>query len=98
MINSSCIINPIDTLPNMQKETRRTTLLLSFQSLGVVYGCMSVAPIYVFETISPEDIDSEARVYELFSFIFWTMTIIPLLKYAFIVLRADDNGEGTFCF
>lgn len=79
---------------DFKKETRRTTLLLSFQSLGVVYGCMSVAPIYVFETISPEDIDSEARVYELFSFIFWTMTIIPLLKYAFIVLRADDNGEG----
>ncbi|RWR95971.1 NF-X1-type zinc finger protein NFXL1 [Cinnamomum micranthum f. kanehirae] len=25
---------------------------------------------------------------------FWTMTFIPLVKYAFIVLRADDKGEG----
>ncbi|KAG0499017.1 hypothetical protein HPP92_003708 [Vanilla planifolia] len=25
---------------------------------------------------------------------FWTLTLVPLLKYVFIVLRADDNGEG----
>ncbi|GFY91028.1 K+ uptake permease 6 [Actinidia rufa] len=28
------------------------------------------------------------------SFVFWTLTLVPLLKYVFIVLRADDNGEG----
>lgn len=35
-------------------------------------------------------------VYELFSFIFWTLTIISFLKYASIVLKADDEGEGNF--
>ncbi|RVW52475.1 Potassium transporter 25 [Vitis vinifera] len=78
----------------MQKETWRHTFLLAFQSLGIVYGRLSTAPLYVFMSIPREDIISEQRVYELFSFVFWTMTIIPLLKYAFIVLRADDNGEG----
>ncbi|XP_028051622.1 uncharacterized protein LOC114256216 isoform X2 [Camellia sinensis] len=29
-----------------------------------------------------------------FPFVFWTLTIIPLLKYALIVLRADYAGEG----
>ncbi|KAH7440446.1 hypothetical protein KP509_04G107500 [Ceratopteris richardii] len=28
------------------------------------------------------------------SFIFWTFTLIAAIKYVFIVLRADDNGEG----
>ncbi|GMQ06376.1 hypothetical protein CsSME_00050997 [Camellia sinensis var. sinensis] len=28
-----------------------------------------------------------------FPFVFWTLTIIPLLKYALIVLRADYAGE-----
>lgn len=78
----------------MQKETWRNTFLLAFQSLGIVYGRLSTAPLYVFMSIPREDIISEQRVYELFSFVFWTMTIIPLLKYACIVLRADDNGEG----
>uniref|UniRef100_F6GSQ0 Potassium transporter n=1 Tax=Vitis vinifera TaxID=29760 RepID=F6GSQ0_VITVI len=79
---------------DFKKETWRHTFLLAFQSLGIVYGRLSTAPLYVFMSIPREDIISEQRVYELFSFVFWTMTIIPLLKYAFIVLRADDNGEG----
>ena len=28
------------------------------------------------------------------SLIFWTLTLIVLLKYVLIVLFADDNGEG----
>ena len=70
------------------------TLLFSFQSLGVIYGQISTAPLYVFGTIAAKDIKSEEAVYELFSFIFWTMTTISLLKYCFIVLKADDHGEG----
>ncbi|KAL0355023.1 UNVERIFIED_CONTAM: Potassium transporter 10 [Sesamum radiatum] len=77
-----------------EKETWRHTLFLSLQSLGVIYGRLSTAPLYVLESIDPEDIRSPNEIHELFSFIFWTLTIIPLLKYAFIVLRADDNGEG----
>ncbi|KAL5748711.1 hypothetical protein ACOSQ2_026008 [Xanthoceras sorbifolium] len=93
-----------DTFSNgFKKETWRNTLLLSFQSIGVVYGRMSTAPLYVFGTIPTKgehealrskDFQSEETVYELFSFIFWTLTIISLLKYVLIVLRADDEGEG----
>lgn len=78
----------------MQKETWTHTMLFSFQSLGVVYGRLSTAPLYVFGTMCTEDFKSTAGIYELLSFVFWTMTIFPLLKYAFVVLREDDNGEG----
>ncbi|KAL4196136.1 hypothetical protein AMTRI_Chr04g244500 [Amborella trichopoda] len=79
-----------------KKETWQNTLSLSFQSLGVVYGHLSVAPLYVFGSmsLSPKEIISEEELYGLLSFIFWTLTLIPLLKYIFIVLQADDNGEG----
>ncbi|OMO63143.1 potassium transporter [Corchorus olitorius] len=70
------------------------TILLSFQSLGVVYGRLSTAPLYVFGSIPPKDFKSEESVYEYLSFIFWTLTIVSLVKYAFIVLRANDDGEG----
>lgn len=85
--------NPGAIAPKL-KETWRHTLLLSFQSLGVIFGRMSIAPLFVFGTISQSDIESKEKMYELFSFVFWTLTIISLLKYAFIVLRADDDGEG----
>ncbi|XP_051115924.1 potassium transporter 10-like isoform X2 [Andrographis paniculata] len=77
-----------------KKETWKHTLILSFQSLGVIYGRLSTAPLYVMESIRPGDIRSPDEIHELFSFVFWTLTIIPLVKYSFIVLRADDDGEG----
>jgi len=71
------------------------TILLSFQIIGIVYGQLSTAPLYVFGTMRAQDLESEEVVYELFSFIFWTLTTISLIKYAIIVLKADDKGEGT---
>lgn len=41
-----------------------------------------------------EHSEGNEEIYGVLSFVFWTLTIIPLLKYVFIVLLADDNGEG----
>ncbi|KAK3034044.1 hypothetical protein RJ639_032966 [Escallonia herrerae] len=86
--------SPLSISREFKKETWRHTILLSFQSLGVIYGRLSTAPLYVFGTLDPEDIDPNKDLYELFSFVFWTLTIISLLKYTLIVLRADNDGEG----
>lgn len=87
-------MSPMHVSRGFKKETWKHTILLAFQSLGVVYGRLSTAPLYVFGSIKSDDIQSKTEIHELFSFIFWTLTIIPLMKYAFIVLRADDDGEG----
>ncbi|KAJ7975276.1 Potassium transporter [Quillaja saponaria] len=87
-------LSPHTISNEFKRKTWKQTFLLSFQIVGVVYGQLSTAPLYVFGTVQESDTFSEEVVYELFSFIFWTLTIISLLKYAFIVLRADDDGEG----
>ncbi|XP_031248896.1 potassium transporter 6-like [Pistacia vera] len=81
----------------VKKESWRTLLTLAYQSLGVVYGDLSTSPLYVFKSTFAEDIqhsETNEEIYGVLSFIFWTLTLVPLLKYVFIVLRADDNGEG----
>ncbi|KAK9751017.1 hypothetical protein RND81_02G236400 [Saponaria officinalis] len=81
----------------VKKETWKQVLILAYQSLGVVYGDLSTSPLYVYKSAFAEDIEHSKTNEEIFgvlSFIFWTLTLIPLLKYVFIVLRADDNGEG----
>nr|XP_016483014.1 PREDICTED: potassium transporter 6-like [Nicotiana tabacum] len=81
----------------VKKESWRTILTLAYQSLGVVYGDLSTSPLYVYTSTFAEDIqhtETNDEVYGVLSFIFWTFTLIPLLKYVFIVLKADDNGEG----
>lgn len=75
----------------------KNLLLLSYQSFGVVYGDLSTSPLYVYKSAYSGRLNQyqdEETVFGLFSLIFWTLTVIPLLKYVFIVLSADDNGEG----
>ncbi|XP_011086541.1 potassium transporter 6 isoform X1 [Sesamum indicum] len=82
---------------HVKQESWRTVLTLAYQSLGVVYGDLSTSPLYVYKNTFAEDIDHSETNEEIFgvlSFVFWTLTLVPLLKYVFIVLRADDNGEG----
>ncbi|KAL9675466.1 hypothetical protein QQ045_003668 [Rhodiola kirilowii] len=79
------------------RDSWKTVLTLAYQSLGVVYGDLSTSPLYVYKNTFAEDIqhsETNEEIYGVLSFVFWTLTLIPLLKYVFIVLRADDNGEG----
>ncbi|OMO49808.1 potassium transporter [Corchorus olitorius] len=74
-----------------------TTLCLAYQSFGIVYGDLSISPIYVYKSTFTGSLYSYKEEHEIFgvlSLILWTLTIIPLLKYAVFVLGADDNGEG----
>ncbi|KAG6752085.1 hypothetical protein POTOM_044304 [Populus tomentosa] len=81
----------------LQKDSWKTLLLLAYQSLGVVYGDLSTSPLYVYKSTFAEDIqhsDTNEEIFGVLSFVFWTLTLVPLFKYVFVVLRADDNGEG----
>lgn len=84
---------------NFQKDSWKNVMLLAYQSLGVVYGDLSISPLYVYKSAFAEDIqhsDTNEEIYGVLSFVFWTLTLVPLFKYVFIVLRADDNGEGKY--
>ncbi|KAI9177806.1 hypothetical protein LWI28_019496 [Acer negundo] len=81
----------------LKRNSWKTVLTLAYQSLGVVYGDLSTSPLYVYKSAFAEDIqhsETNEEIYGVLSFVFWTLTLIPLVKYVFIVLRADDNGEG----
>lgn len=84
------------SLTLLQKESWRAVLTLAYQSLGVVYGDLSTSPLYVYKSTFAEikSVETNEEIYGVLSFVFWTLTLIPLLKYVFIVLKADDNGEG----
>ncbi|KAJ8500799.1 hypothetical protein OPV22_011351 [Ensete ventricosum] len=90
-LESGSYINPA------KRQSWRSVVMLAYQSLGVVYGDLSTSPLYVYKSTFAGDIEhseSNDEIYGVLSFVFWTLTLIPLLKYVLIVLRADDNGEG----
>ncbi|CAN0923123.1 Potassium transporter 5 [Linum grandiflorum] len=69
-------------------------LHLAFQSIGVVYGDIGTSPLYVFTSTFSNGIKHEDDVFGVLSLIVYSLSLIPLLKYVFIVLQANDNGEG----
>ncbi|XP_072959773.1 potassium transporter 7-like [Typha angustifolia] len=86
-----------DTQPFQWRSYYKNLFLLAYQSFGVVYGDLSTSPLYVYKSAFSGRLrryQDEETIYGAFSLIFWTFTLIPLLKYVMIILSADDNGEG----
>ncbi|XP_077218852.1 potassium transporter 5-like [Tasmannia lanceolata] len=71
-----------------------TILQLAFQSIGVVYGDIGTSPLYTYPCIFPNGIKHSDDILGALSLIFYTITLIPVVKYVLIILEANDNGEG----
>jgi KUP system potassium uptake protein len=70
---------------------------LAVGAIGVVFGDIGTSPLYSlkesFVGHHPLAVD-RAHVFGVLSLIFWTMMLVVTLKYVFVVLRADNKGEG----
>ena len=71
---------------------------LALATLGVVYGDIGTSPLYAFREcfhgthqVSPA---SAANVLGVISLIIWALMLTITFKYMFIILRADNDGEG----
>ncbi|KAL5064230.1 hypothetical protein RYX36_025967 [Vicia faba] len=70
------------------------TLSLAFQSIGIVYGDIGTSPLYVYASTFTDGIKNKDDILGVLSLIIYTIILIPMLKYVFIVLWANDNGNG----
>ncbi|KAI5076758.1 hypothetical protein GOP47_0008823 [Adiantum capillus-veneris] len=79
-----------------QPKARSALVILSFafQSLGIVYGDLGTSPLYVYHSIFPDGFTDREDLMGALSLIIYLLLLIPLIKYTFIVMRANDNGEG----
>ncbi|KAL1919911.1 uncharacterized protein VTP21DRAFT_1843 [Calcarisporiella thermophila] len=68
-------------------------LVLAYKSIGIIYGDITTSPLYVFSAVF-STVPEKEDVYGSFSLIFWSLTLILVVKYSLIVLQCDDNGEG----
>jgi KUP system potassium uptake protein len=78
-----------------QREAARPLSAAALGALGIVYGDIGTSPLYAFKqaaeaggTLSPETIMG------VVSLILWSLILIVSLKYAILILRADNQGEG----
>ncbi|KFZ18846.1 hypothetical protein V501_00982, partial [Pseudogymnoascus sp. VKM F-4519 (FW-2642)] len=84
-----------EDLNRKKKQTYKGRMLiwLALQSTGVIYGDIGTSPLYVYSSTFSSQPAYDDLVGAL-SIIIWTLTIMVTIKYMFIVLSADDDGEG----
>jgi KUP system potassium uptake protein len=64
-------------------------------AMGIVFGDIGTSPLYTYTAIFHEgEIINASKALGVLSAVFWTLLLLTTVKYIFIVLRADNYGEG----
>lgn len=79
---------------NTQKLSAKVSAASLLVALGIIYGDIGTSPLYVIKAIVGDKIITEALVYGGISCIFWTLVLQTTIKYIWLTLQADNDGEG----
>ena len=68
---------------------------LALAALGIVYGDIGTSPLYAFkQAVEAGGAVSQDSVLGVLSLVFWALIIVVSAKYAVLIMRADNRGEG----
>ena len=70
---------------------------LAIGALGIVYGDIGTSPLYAMDQLffgRPGAPPTPEAVLGGVSLVIWTITVVVAIKYAILVLRAQNDGEG----
>lgn len=92
---SQAISGPVPANP---PQSRARLWTLGLGSIGVVYGDIGTSPLYALkESLTAASAGgqlSEEMVIGVMSLMLWALTIVVTLKYVWLIMSADNHGEG----
>jgi KUP system potassium uptake protein len=89
----------VAAVSDIRQSTTTRFAALALGSVGVVYGDIGTSPLYAFREAATAaagrgNAVAPASVIGVLSLILWALIVVVTLKYVFILLRADNRGEG----
>src|ERR1700704_6401365 len=85
-------------LPRIAGNLATLPAAATLGALGIVYGDIGTSPLYAFKEAVKAATAHGAPVGEavlgVVSLIIWSLILIISLKYAILLMRADNRGEG----
>ncbi|HEY1871022.1 MAG TPA: KUP/HAK/KT family potassium transporter, partial [Chitinophagaceae bacterium] len=75
-------------------HSNKVTIASLSIALGIIYGDIGTSPLYVLKAIVGERTIDETLVFGGVSCIFWTLIFQTTIKYIWLTLQADNQGEG----
>ena len=74
--------------------SNKITVASLLVALGIIYGDIGTSPLYVLKAIVGDRKIDETLVFGGVSLIFWTLVFQTTVKYIWLTLQADNQGEG----
>ena len=78
--------------------TGRSWAPAALACMGVVFGDIGTSPLYTLsvavKSASPAGQISSEAILGVVSLIFWSLIVVISIKYAILIMRADNHGEG----
>ena len=82
----------------MNHKNGKSLPLLIVAALGVVFGDIGTSPLYALklsvEAAKESGTGTVNSVFGVLSLVTWSLIIVVSIKYVFIIMRADNHGEG----
>jgi KUP system potassium uptake protein len=82
---------------DQNKEAKKNLVFLAVSALGVVYGDIGTSPLYALKICfygRHSVAVTQENILGVLSLIFWALMLVISIKYLFLILRADNHGEG----
>jgi len=79
------------TKSGIKSKVTAASLLVA---LGIIYGDIGTSPLYALRAVIGHRMINMDLVYGGVSCIFWTLVFQTTIKYIWLTLRADNQGEG----
>ncbi|MES2701735.1 MAG: KUP/HAK/KT family potassium transporter [Bacteroidota bacterium] len=76
------------------KDLKRVSIASLLVALGIIYGDIGTSPLYALRAVVGDRKIDEVLVYGGVSCIFWTLVFQTTIKYIWLTLQADNQGEG----
>ncbi len=73
---------------------KKVTITSLVVALGIIYGDIGTSPLYALRAVIGERPIDFNLVYGGVSCIFWTLVFQTTVKYIWLTLKADNDGEG----
>ncbi len=89
------IARPASEALPVVRDARRRPVGLALAALGIVYGDIGTSPLYALkQAIQAGGTPTSDSILGVLSLILWALIVIVSAKYAILIMRADNHGEG----
>lgn len=75
-------------------DTNKVTIASLLITFGIIFGDIGTSPLYVLKAVIGSREINETLVFGGISCVFWTLFFQTYIKYVWLTLKADNQGEG----